>query len=305
MRKLFTLLSLFVLASMILSACGPTPAATDAPAQPEQPAATDAPSQPEATEAPAKEAVLRINTGTYPDVIDPQKSSFVNEIGHLDKIYMGLSTLNEKLETVPGAADSWTFNDDATQLVFTLKPGLVYSDGSVLNAKRFEYSFQRNIDPTTAGEYASITDEIVGAPEWRAADTAAEGYDPETFKAALGVKASHADGSACADYEDTACDTLTLNFSKPAPYFATIAGITLARGRAAGRFAAGVLIAAVLIGGSAAWGIYWATKAGSLSPDDFYNSVAGNAVVVGGLLAALGAFLGAATAFATVLKSRP
>lgn len=87
--------------------------------------------------------------------------------------------------------------------------------------------------------------------------------------------------------------------------FATIAGITLARGRAAGRFAAGVLIAAVLIGGSAAWGIYWATKAGSLSPDDFYNSVAGNAVVVGGLLAALGAFLGAATAFATVLKSRP
>jgi len=227
MRKLFTLLSIFVLASMILSACGSTPAATDVPAQPEQPAATDAPAQPEATEAPteAKEAVLRINTGTYPDVIDPQKSSFVNEIGHLDKIYMGLTTLNEKLETVPGAADSWTFNDDATQLVFTLKPGLVYSDGSVLNAKRFEYSFQRNIDPATAGEYASITDEIVGAPEWRAADTAAEGYDPETFKAALGVKASHADGSACADYEDTACDTLTLNFSKPAPYFATIAGI--------------------------------------------------------------------------------
>ncbi len=227
MRKLFTLLSIFVLASMILSACGSTPAATDALAQPEQPAATDAPAQPEATEAPteAKEAVLRINTGTYPDVIDPQKSSFVNEIGHLDKIYMGLTTLNEKLETVPGAADSWTFNDDATQLVFTLKPGLLYSDGSVLNAKRFEYAFQRNIDPATAGEYASITDEIVGAPEWRAADTAAEGYDPETFKAALGVKASHADGSACADYEDTACDTLTLNFSKPAPYFATIAGI--------------------------------------------------------------------------------
>ncbi|MCC6568642.1 MAG: peptide ABC transporter substrate-binding protein, partial [Anaerolineales bacterium] len=153
------------------------------------------------------------------------KSSFVNEIGHLDKIYMGLTTLNEKLETVPGAADSWTFNDDATQLTFTLKPGLLYSDGSVLNAKRFEYAFQRNIDPAPAGDYASITDEIVGAPEWRAADTAAEGYDPETFKAALGVKASHADGSACADYEDTACDTLTLNFSKPAPYFATIAGI--------------------------------------------------------------------------------
>ena len=41
----------------------------------------------------------------------------------------------------------------------------------------------------------AITDEILGAPEWRGADTAAEGYDPEAFKAALGVKASHADGA--------------------------------------------------------------------------------------------------------------
>jgi len=226
MRKMFALLSLLVLASMVLSACGAAP--TAAPVQPGQPAepqvivvtATPGPEEPV-----VKEAVLRVNTGTYPDVIDPQKSSFVNEIAHLNKVYVGLTALNEKLETVPGAAESWTFNDDATQLVFTLKPDLVYSDGSVLNAKRFEFAFQRNVDPATAGEYASITDEILGAPEWRAADTAAEGYDPETFKAALGVKASHADGSDCADYEDTACDTLTLTFSKSAPYFATIAGI--------------------------------------------------------------------------------
>jgi oligopeptide transport system substrate-binding protein len=230
MRKLFSLLSLLVLASLVLSACGGA-APTEAPAQPEQPEqpaapATEAPAPTEPPAAPVeKEAVLRVNTGAYPDVIDPQKSSFVNEIAHLNKVYMGLTTLNEKLETVPGAAESWTFNEDATQLVFTLKPDLVYSDGSVLNAKRFEFAFQRNIDPATAGEYASITDEILGAPEWRAADTAAEGYDPETFKAALGVKASHADGSDCADYEDAACNTLTLTFSKPAPYFATIAGI--------------------------------------------------------------------------------
>jgi oligopeptide transport system substrate-binding protein len=227
MRKMFALLSLLVLASMVLAACGGA-APTAAPAEPAEPVATDAPAEPVATDAPVveeKPAILRVNTGTYPDIIDPQKSSFVNEIAHLNKFYMGLTTLNEKLETVPGAAESWTFSDDATQLVFTLKPGLLYSDGSVLNAKRFEFAFQRNIDPTTAGEYASITDEIAGAPEWRAADTAAADYDPEVFKAALGVKASHADGADCADYEDTACNTLTLTFSKPAPYFATIAGI--------------------------------------------------------------------------------
>ena len=225
MRKLFYAMSFLVLASMVLTACGGAAPATQAPAQPAQPQVIVVTATPGPTEAPVKEAVLRVNTGTYPDVIDPQKSSFVNEIAHLNKIYMGLTTLNEKLETVPGAAESWKFNDSATQLTFKLKPNLVYSDGSVLNAKRFEFAFQRNIDPATAGEYASITDEIVGAPEWRNADTSAADYNPDTFKAALGVKASHSDGSDCADYEDTACDTLTLNFSKPAPYFATIAGI--------------------------------------------------------------------------------
>jgi oligopeptide transport system substrate-binding protein len=229
MRKLFTILSLLVVLSMALAACGGGAPAAEKPAEPAGgSAATEAPATAAATEAPAgpvRENVLRVNTGTYPDVIDPQKSSFVNEIAHLNKVYMGLTTLNEKLETVPGAAESWKFNDDATELVFTLKPGLLYSDGSVLNAKRFEFAFQRNIDPATAGEYASITDEIVGAPEWREADTAAEGYDAETFKAALGVKASHADGADCVDYEDVECNTLTLKFSKPAPYFATIAGI--------------------------------------------------------------------------------
>jgi oligopeptide transport system substrate-binding protein len=227
MRKLFALLSVLVLASMVLAACGgaaPTSAPAE-PAEPSEPQVVVVTATPGPEEPVAKEAVLRVNTGTYPDVIDPQKSSFVNEIAHLHMIYMGLTTLNEKLETVPGSAESWEFNEDATQLVFTLKPGLVYSDGSLLNAKRFEFAFQRNIDPATAGEYASITDEIVGAPEWRAADTAAADYDPEVFKAALGVKASHADGAECVDYEDADCNTLTLNFSKPAPYFATIAGI--------------------------------------------------------------------------------
>ena len=145
----------------------------------------------------AKPALLRINLGTYPDVIDPQKSSYVNEIAHLKLIYEGLTKFNEKLETVPGAAEKWEYNADATELTFTLRPDLKYSDGTPLNAKRFEYALIRNIDPETAGEYASITDEIKGAPEWRNADTAAADYDAAKFKAELGVKATHADGADC------------------------------------------------------------------------------------------------------------
>ena len=102
MRKLFALLSLLVVASMALAACGGGGAVTQAPGAP---AATDAPAVP--TDAPVapgevRANVLRINLGTYPDVIDPQKSSFVNEIGHLKLFYEGLTKFNEKLETVPG-----------------------------------------------------------------------------------------------------------------------------------------------------------------------------------------------------------
>jgi oligopeptide transport system substrate-binding protein len=182
------------------------------------------------TPAPA-EPKLRINLGTYPDIIDPQKSSFVNEIAHLKLIYEGLTKFNEKLETVPGSAEKWEYNADATELTFTLRPDLKYSDGTPLNAARFAYALTRNIDPETAGEYASITDEIKGAPEWRAADITAADYDAAKFKEALGVKASHADGSDCnadAPYDDAECLTLKLTFSKPAPYFHTIMGIWVA-----------------------------------------------------------------------------
>lgn len=226
MRKLFLLLSLLVIASM-LAACGaPAPAtsepATPPPAATEEPAATEpAATEPAATE-PAAPGILRVNLGTFPDIIDPQKSSFVNEIAHLQLFYEGLTRLDNDLNTVEGAAASWEYNDDATQLTFTLRDGLVYSDGSPLNAARFEYSFHRNIDPATAGEYAAITDDILGAAEWRGCT---ESCDDEMAAVQESVKASHADGSECTGYDDAACNTFTLTFKQPAPYFHTVASL--------------------------------------------------------------------------------
>ena len=231
-KKLLSLASLLVVASIVLTGC-PQPA-TGTPEIIEKTvivAGTPVVQVVTATpEVAAKPALLRVNlgTGTYPDIIDPQKSSFVNEIAHLQLIYEGLTTFNEKLETVPGSAENWDYNDALTELTFTLREGLTYSDGSLLNAKRFEYALQRNIDPETAGEYASITDEILGAPEWRGADTSAADYDPEAFKAALGVKALDSAGNPCADYEQADCLTLKVTMSKPAPYFHTILGIWVA-----------------------------------------------------------------------------
>jgi oligopeptide transport system substrate-binding protein len=232
-NKLFGILSLLVAASLILAACT-TPTAEKivetVVVEKEKEVVTTVEvmvegetvvvtATPEAVMPEEETPVLRINLGTYPDLIDPQISSFVNEIAHLKLMYEGLTTFDEKLETVPGAAEKWEYNADATELTFTLRAGATYSDGSILNAKRFEYSILRNMNPETGGEYAQITDEIKGANAWR---SSSEEDDREALKAAVGVVALDGAGNPCTDYEQTDCLTLKLTLEKPAPYFHTV-----------------------------------------------------------------------------------
>jgi len=212
-RQLLLATSAVAAASMVLTSVTPTLAATGA---------ADAPK------------VLRVNTGAYPDTIDPQKSSFVNEIAHLKLIYEGLTRLSNKLETVPAAAEKWDVSKDGKVYTFTLRSGLKYSDGSPLNAKRFEYSVIRNINPQTAGEYGTITNEVLGAPEWQdkfaaiasakndaAKKTATDAAAKAEATVRTSVRALGKDGKPCADYAAD-CPTLVMKLSKPAPYWPTI-----------------------------------------------------------------------------------
>ncbi len=229
--KFLVFASLLILASMVLSAC--QPAATPTPEVIVQTQIVEGEVQevvitatPSAEDVVAETPYLRVNLTSYPDTIDPQKSSFVNEIAHLKIIYEGLTRLDNDLNTVPGAAESWEYNEDATELTFHLREGLTYSDGSLLNAKRFEYSLMRNINPATAGEYAAITDDIAGAAAWRTADTAALSEEElAALQAAVEVHAVDSTGAACADYEQADCLDLVIGLTQPAPYFHTVASL--------------------------------------------------------------------------------
>ncbi|MGH2615750.1 MAG: peptide ABC transporter substrate-binding protein [Thermomicrobiales bacterium] len=161
--------------------------------------------------------VFRAHQITYPDVVDPQKSSFTNEISILALAYEGLTRLDTNQETVPGAAESWEYNDDATQITFHLREGLLYSDGTPLTAENFRFAVERQCDPVTAGEYQSILFEVVGCAEFAGLTLDEEGnareYTEEEYeaaKAALGA---------------TAVDDLTLqlDLTNPAPYYHTLA----------------------------------------------------------------------------------
>jgi oligopeptide transport system substrate-binding protein len=241
-NRLFAASSMMAAASMVLAACAaPTPQVvekvvvqTAAPVEKvvQQTVVVQATAAPK----PAGAKVLRVNTGAFPDNLDPQKSSFVNEIGHLKLIYEGLMKFNEKLETVPGAAEKVESNKDLTEWTFTLRKGLKYSDGSPLNAKRYEYSIIRNINPKTAGEYGTVTNEVSGAADWQdnyATANDSKASEADKTKAAeaakkgeatvrASVQALGADGKPCADYKQVECLTLKMKLGQPAPYWPTI-----------------------------------------------------------------------------------
>src|SRR5215204_6422986 len=161
--------------------------------------------------------VLRVHHLSYPDVVDPQKSSTTPEIDILQLVYEGLTRLDTNQETVPGAAESWEYNDDATQITFHLRDDLKYSDDSPLTAENFRYAVERTCDPVTAGEYQSILFEIVGCEDFAGLALDEQGnareYTPEEHeaaRAALGVRAPDE-------------RTLQIDLTNPAPYFHTIA----------------------------------------------------------------------------------
>ncbi|MBL8128580.1 MAG: peptide ABC transporter substrate-binding protein [Chloroflexia bacterium] len=163
--------------------------------------------------------VLRVHHASYPDVVDPQKSSTTPEIDILQLVYEGLTRLDANQETVPGAAESWEYNDDATQITFKLRPGLTYSDGSPLTAENFRYAVERTCDPGTAGEYQYLLFEVKGCADLAGLAADADG-NPKEF-----TPAEH--DAAVASLGVKAVDDLTLqiDLTNPAPYFHTIAAL--------------------------------------------------------------------------------
>ena len=165
----------------------------------------------------AEPKVLRIHQPVYPDDFDPQKSSFTNEIDILALAYEGLTKLDANQQTVPAAAESWEFNEDATSITFKLREGLTWSDGEPLTAEHFRYAIQRTCDPNTAGEYQSLLFEIVGCADF----AGLIGDDPEApaeFTEEQYETARMALGATAVDDQ-----TLQIDLVAPAPYYATVA----------------------------------------------------------------------------------
>ena len=151
-RNLYVLMSLIVLASMILAACGgaaPT-------AGPEEPASTE-PAAPEATEAPATEAAA-------PEAAAPSGTAtitFVQEPDNLNPMYTSMSfsgylrpfysksvwDFDENSNPVPvlvteiPSVDNGGVSADGKTITFKLRDDVTWSDGEPLTADDFVFTY--------------------------------------------------------------------------------------------------------------------------------------------------------------------
>lgn len=153
-------------------------------------------------------AGFTVQYGSNPETLDPALNSAIDGANTIITIFEPLLLINENNEVIGGQAESWETSEDGLTWTFTMRDGLKWSGGTDLNAKDFEYSFKRMVDPNTAAPYAETClgmidgfEEAAGFPDADGNPTAEPNPD------ALNVKASD-DGK-----------TLTIVLSYPCSYF--------------------------------------------------------------------------------------
>ena len=101
--------------------------------------------------------------------LDPHVTSAYSSFQILENVLDTLVTLDAEQNVIPSLAESWEVSDDNLQLTFTLRDGLMFSDGSPLTAEDVVYTYNRLLDPETASGSAwklgGVTD--ISAPDER------------------------------------------------------------------------------------------------------------------------------------------
>lgn len=103
--------------------------------------------------------VMKINLASEPDHLDPSLNSSVDGAALASNSFVGLYTSAEDGSTVPALADGDPeVSEDGTQFTIKMKEGLVWSDGTPLNANDIVNSWLRAADPETAADYSYLFD---------------------------------------------------------------------------------------------------------------------------------------------------
>jgi oligopeptide transport system substrate-binding protein len=101
-----------------------------------------------------------------PSSLDPAIQSDIGSAAYSAQLYESLTAFDPSLTLRPALAGSWDVADDGRQIVFHLRDGLEFSDGSPLGADDVVGSWLRIIDPERPSQLSSLFLDVKGAREY-------------------------------------------------------------------------------------------------------------------------------------------
>lgn len=101
-----------------------------------------------------------------PTQLDPAATGDAGSSAFTAQFFESLTTFDASLELRPALAESWRIEDGGRRVVFHLRPGLTFSDGSPLRAADVVRSWLRIIDPASPSPLATLLLDVSGAVEY-------------------------------------------------------------------------------------------------------------------------------------------
>ena len=103
-----------------------------------------------------------------PATLDPAVAGDAGSAAVIAQLFEGLTAIDPSLTPRPALAERWELNDEGRTVVFTLRDGLTFSDGSALTAADVRRSWLRVLDPAAPSPLASLLYDVVGARDYAA-----------------------------------------------------------------------------------------------------------------------------------------
>lgn len=97
---------------------------------------------------------ISLNAGMEPTGLNTLTSTYSNEFSLFKHMYENLVTLDDDDNTVPGAAESWDYDEDTLTYTFHLRKDGVWTNGDPVTAKDFEFAWSQALNPDVASDYA-------------------------------------------------------------------------------------------------------------------------------------------------------
>lgn len=97
---------------------------------------------------------ISLNAGMEPTGLNTLTSTYSIEFALFNHMYENLVTLDDDDNTVPGAAESWDYDEDTLTYTFHLRKDGVWTNGDPVTAKDFEFAWSQALNPEVASDYA-------------------------------------------------------------------------------------------------------------------------------------------------------